>query len=388
MPRCMSRARTSPDLGPLPHGSAFRAAHNKTVSLLQILRSLAVKNQREQPRVFYSLREVARQFKVPVSTVARAYHEMEQEGLLSRVRSSKTVLNGLRNNRRLSVRGFVGLPALISHFIAIQDYRTFLLCMRRELWLRGFATTMFFFRHDEAADGRLSNQLKSYEVDTVIWFQPGRSARETLLRLSDLGIRLISISQVGTPSIPSRYFVWRERAIEALLRDWKDRNSTRKVTLIDSKDYRSPVTEEVLRVILHNLEIEPVIRTFRGEDSSVFLRDLCRNTTGGIIFPSSGLASMFAFRNPGQIVDLLEAQRVAFIDGPIDMPFAKIPNVPVDLVTVNWQLVAESIVNDLITREAYDRNRNTTFEAEAQLRVSLSDFTDELHPSQGIAASI
>ena len=172
----MSRARISPDLGPLPRGSALKAGHNKTASLLEVLRSLAVRNQREQPRVFYSLREVANRFKVPVSTVATAYHDMEQEGLLSRVRSSKTILNGLRNSRRLSVRAFVGLPTLISHFIAIQDYRTFFLCIRRELWLRGFATTMVFFRHDEAADGRLSDQLKSYEVDTVIWFQPGRSA--------------------------------------------------------------------------------------------------------------------------------------------------------------------------------------------------------------------
>src|ERR1700719_1800971 len=286
----MSRARISLDLGPLPRGSILKPGHNKTASLLEVLRSLAVRNQREQPRVFYSLREVAKRFKVPVSTAAKAYHEMEQEGLLSRVRSSKTVLNGLRDNRQLSVRGFVGLPALISHFIAIQDYRTFLLCMRRELWLRGFATTMLFFRHVEAADGRLSDQLKSLEVDTVIWLQPGRSAKETFLRLSDLGIRLIAISQVGTPSTPSRYYVWRERAIEALVKEWKDQNSFRKITVVDSKDYRSPVTEEVLRVILESLQIQPVMQTFHGENSGAFLQDLYRVKSDGIILPSSGLA--------------------------------------------------------------------------------------------------
>jgi hypothetical protein len=384
----MFQTRISRDLGPLPSRSALQATHQKADSLLEILRSLAIKNQREQPRVFYSLREVAKQFRVPISTVARIYHDMEQEGLLNRVRGSRTVLNGLRNNRQLSVRGFVGLPALMSHFIAIQDYRTFLICMRRELWLRGFATTMFFFRHDEAANGMLSDQLKSYDVDTVIWLQPGRSARETLLRLSDMGIRVISISQVGTPSIPSRYYIWKERAIETLMKDWKDRNSACRIKLIDSKDYRSPVTEEVLRVVLHNLGIEPVIRTFRDEDSSAFLHDLCRTETDGIIFPSSGLASLFAFRNPVEIVDLLRTQRVAFIDGPIDLPFAKIPDVPVDLVTVNWQTVAESVVNDLMTREAFERNRFTTFQADAQLRVPLSSFSEEMHPSQGIAASI
>src|ERR1700736_3289296 len=175
----MPRTKILRDLEPLPRGSAMRGTRHKTDALLKILRSLAIRNQREQPRVFYSLREVAKQFRVPVSTVAKIYRDMEQEGLLSRVRGSKTILNGLRYNRRLSVRAFVGLPALLSNFITIQDYRTFFICIRRELWLRGFATTMVFFRHVEAADGRLSDQLKSLEVDTVIWLQPGRRAKET-----------------------------------------------------------------------------------------------------------------------------------------------------------------------------------------------------------------
>lgn len=384
----MSRARISPDLGPLPSGSALKAGHNETASLLEVLRSLAVKNQREQPRVFYSLREVAKRFKVPISTVAKVYHDMEQEGLLSRMRSSKTILNGLRHNRRMSVRGLIGLPVLTTHFITIQEYRTFFISIRRELWSRGFATTMVFFRTHEAVDGTLSDQLKSLEVDTVVWLQPGRSAKETLLRLSDMGIRVIGISQVGTPSIPSRYYVWRERAIEALIKEWKDQNSFRQITVVDSKDYRSPVTEEVLRVILENLQIQPFIQTFQGENSAAFLQDLYRVKTDGIILPSSALASMFAFRSPYQMADLLKVHRVAFIDGPVDMPFADVPDAPVDLVTVNWQAVAESIVNDLITREAFDRNRYTTFEAEARLRVPFSSFCDEIRPSQGIADSL
>ncbi len=51
---------------------------------------------------------------------------------------------------------------------------------------------MFFFRPNEAADGTLSDQLRNYEVDTVIWLHPGRTAMETLLRLSDMAIRVIA----------------------------------------------------------------------------------------------------------------------------------------------------------------------------------------------------
>jgi DNA-binding Lrp family transcriptional regulator len=378
-PRIMPRTKISRDLGPLPRRGP-RMANQKATNLLRIIRSLALKNQRNQSRVFYSVREVAKQFRVPLSTVAKIYRDMEQDGLLSRVRGSRTILNGLRHHRRLSVRAFVGLPAVLSNFITIQDYRTFFTCIRHELWLRGFATMTVFFRPDEVADGTLSERLKSFEVDTVIWLSPGRSARESLLRLSEMGLRVVGISQVGTPTMPSRYYVWKESAVENLLRNWKDRNSVRRITVIDSKDYRSPVIEEILRLALTNLGIESINRSFRNEPTHAFLHDLHSIKTDGIIFASSALASMFAFRNPDEIVDLLRAHRVAFIDGPIDMPFAEVSNAPADLVTVDWPSVAKSIVDDLITLEAFDRNRHTLFEAQAHFRVPLSSFSETIRP--------
>ena len=206
------------------------------------------------------------------------------------------------------------------------------------------------------------------------------AAKESFPRLADLGIRVIAITQVETPGLPSRYQVWRERAIETLLTTWKDQNSVRKITIVDCKDYRSPVTEEVLRIILDNVGLESTVRTFKAEESYAFLSDLCRVKTDGIIFPSAGLASMFSFRSPEAVCDLLRAQRVAFIEGPIDLPFANVPDSPVDLVTFDWQAVAESIVNDLVTLEAFDHNRHTTFEAEAKLRVPLSRFVEPIRP--------
>lgn len=60
------------------------------------------------------------------------------------------------------------------------------------------------------------------------------------------------------------------------------------------------------------------------------------------------------------------------------MPFAKVPDVRVDLVVMGWQLIAEKIVNDLITQDAFQRPGPTTFEAEAKLRVSLSEFAQNI----------
>ena len=69
---------------------------------------------------------------------------------------------------------------------------------------------------------------------------------------------------------------------------------------------------------------------------------------------------------------------MAFVHGPVSMPFAKVPDVRVDLLTVDWQLVAERIVDDLITQEAFKIAGATVFEAKANLRVSLSEFAQAI----------
>jgi hypothetical protein len=55
----MARKKVPRTLAPLPHKRALDQADHKTERLIEILRAVAVKNQREQPRAFYSVREVA-----------------------------------------------------------------------------------------------------------------------------------------------------------------------------------------------------------------------------------------------------------------------------------------------------------------------------------------
>lgn len=381
----MPRTKISRDLGPLPQRSIRKSAHQKSENLFQVLRSLALKHQREHPRVFYSLREVADQFSVPVSSVSKVYCDLEREGLLSRVRGSKTFLQGRRYNRRLSVRAIVGLPILFSNFISSPDYRAFYNSVQSELWLRGFAPTALFCRPTEITDGSLIERANSYGSDIIIWLSPSRIAKESLLRLTDMGIRVITVNQFQTPGRPSRYQLWRERGMEALLREWKEGGAIRKVVVVRSKAYRSPVTEEVLLLVLEALGIEFEIRAFK-EEVGRCLQSLCRDKGQGIILPNVTLASMISFQNPNKMAELLHSQRVAFVDGPIDLPTAKLATAPVDVVTFNWQNVAESIVNDLITLAAFDTTRHTTFHAEAHLRVKVSSFGDAIYSATNIGA--
>jgi hypothetical protein len=374
----MARKKAPRRLIPLPNRGALERAHHKTEALTEILRGVAAKNQREQPQAFYSMREVAAHFRAQISTVSKVYGRLEQEGLLSRVRGSKTVLQGLHFDRHLSVRAFVGLPASLSAFVTLQDYRMFLIRLRRELRLRGFAAATAYFERNEAGEGRLSARLKAYEVDTVIWFHPQKEAKETALRLADKGIRLLGVANDKFPSIPCRYQVRRDAATRALLTHWKTRNAVERVILVQSADPRSAEAEETLQTLLNELEIKWSVANYGRQRSEVFLRTLQKAKTGGILFSSSALASRFCFRSPSGVIELLKTHRVAFIDGPVGMPFARVPDVAVDLITVDWQLVAERIVNDLITQDAFLEPGPTVFEAAAQLRVSLSDFAQNI----------
>jgi hypothetical protein len=373
----MARKKVTRALAPLPSRRALEKAHHKTEALIDILRDVAVKNQQEQPLAFHSVRAVAAHFRVPMSTVSRAYQHLEQEGLLTRVRGSKTLLQGLTFDRQLKVRAFVGFPASISSFVTIQDYRTFLIRIRRELRLRGFAAATAFFEPGEGSSGALAKRFKAYEVDTVIWFQPGKEAHETAPYLSDMAIRLLGVANDSFCPMPCRYQIRREAAISTLLADWKSHQAA-PVILVQAKDQRAAAIEETLRAALTELEIPWTVAAYQQQRCETFLRELQRKKTGGIIFSSSAVVSKFCFRAPGAVVELLKTHRVALVSGPVSMPFARVPNVQVDLVTVDWQMVAERIVDDLISQDAFLQPGPTLFEAEAKLRVPLSDFAQSI----------
>ena len=374
----MPRKSISRRLPPLPKTHRLEDAAHKTDRLIEILRRVAIKNQSVQPRVFYSVRNIAQHFRVTLSTAARAYHHLEREGLLTRVRGSKTLLQGQHFDRRTGVRAFVGLPASLSAFVTLQPYRLFFIKIRRELRLRGFATAMVFTDKKEATTGILSARLKSYEIDTVLWFQPPREARDTAARLADLGLRLIGIAHEQSPSIPCRYEISRDDAIRSLLTQWKQDHAIEEVTLVRLKEHRPTPLEETLENALDDLGIESSTVWFQDKGSASFLNSLQKSDTPAIIFSSARLASKFCFRAPTAVADLLRSHRVAFVNGPVSMPFAKIPDVRIDLTVVDWQLVAEKIVDDLVSQDAFQLAGPTIFEAEAKLRVPLSEFAQEI----------
>lgn len=107
------------------------------------------------------------------------------------------------------------------------------------------------------------------------------------------------------------------------------------------------------------------------------LNTLSRAEKRGIMLTGTA-AALCAVREPEALWKLLQNRRVAFVDGPISLLFAKVPHVPVDLITVDWPGVAGRIVDDLVTQAAWNKSESLVFHAEAQLRIPLNRFCHEL----------
>jgi hypothetical protein len=215
-------------------------------------------------------------------------------------------------------------------------------------------------------------------VDTVVWFQPPRRARQALYGLTDNGIRVLGVSDGESTNLPCRYQLRRERAIGHLLRDWKENQKIRSVVVAESRGHRAAANEAAVQAELDELEIKSEVMNFDGKRASPFLSSLGRAKTDGIIFPSASLAALLCFRRPALVTELLQKHRVAFIGGPANMPFAAVPEVLIDLVTFDRSKIDSVIAADLVSQTAFKKTGPTVFEAQAHLRVPLNHFAQPI----------
>lgn len=96
------------------------------------------------------------------------------------------------------------------------------------------------------------------------------------------------------------------------------------------------------------------------------------------VFLQSCAASLLAFRTPRLLAELFANCHVALVDGPLSIPMGSAPDVPADVVFVDWAAVAQQIVNDFSTESAIDEGRAVSFEAEADCRVSLRRYAQTI----------
>lgn len=344
--------------------------------LLEILRRLALTHQAAEPQLFYPLRDAARELRAPVTAIARAYATLKKEGILGTIRGSRTVLEGHRTTRKVSIKGVIGLPVSNSCFMILQDYRRFYVELRREAQRRGFVSNLIFFEDNARGREELRGTLEEFGFDCVVWFLPQIAAREEIPRLQDRGVRVVGVADGGVPGIRCQYEIHREKALGAILRNWKADGDIAHVAIIRTS--RRSAADEVMvedaaakaGLPYEYMDVEDeVIREAAGA--------LSKTPRRAVILPGRS-AAVFSLRAPRAFGTLLTTCRVALPDGPVTTLFGAVPDAPVDLITVNWPFLTKKIVHDLGTKRAFKDARTFLFEAAPHFQIPLRQYAETI----------
>jgi hypothetical protein len=219
--------------------------------------------------------------------------------------------------------------------------------MRDALWKLGFATRLLFYEGRDAEEPTFAELLLSYKVDVVIWVMPTPRMKGTAARLVDRGIRVITVSDAQSNSGEYHpYYISRERALRHGLLTWQ-KDGISSVTVLRNPCLEAANTFATVEKCLRDVGMPHAVVNIESWQSLDSLPTGSQQKHRAIIFPSSEVAVRFGSRDPGQFAGLLEQSRVIMVTGLIDLPGWHPVNASIDVIEVDWEIVAKRIASDL-----------------------------------------
>lgn len=310
----------------------FPAKSSRQLLLLNELRSAAKALRTKSPRPFYAMREISLHFKVPLRTVAIAYEQLELEGILNRIRGSKTLLAGKSLSPRKPVRAVVGIPVSF-HAIVVSPYsRALHLELEERLRNYGYVADIIFFRDDEVANPDFAERLQNHNLDYLIWHTPHSQANQVLLSLKDHGVRQILVQSIDNPnSLPvTTYFQDWQHGYKLMAEEWKKLGILTVIVPEPSylsskralKSFSLVMTAARLRVIMVKNSAQDILHAAMKMPRKSY----------GVAFLDQMDAEIICNQEPVIVDRILKHGRLAFCRGPIRAPYFIRRDAAVDLV--------------------------------------------------------
>ena len=347
----MARKPVPRDLPPsaelLGDFSGFDETLSKQAALTTHLRKIALRLQGAGARPFYSMREVVKQFRLPLRTVALAYEALEHEGLLNRRRSSHTLLVGKKISPRKQVRAVVGIPVWL-HAMVVSPYsRNFHVEIENLLRQHGFVADLIFFRGDEVSSPDFAQRLIQHNLDFVLWHTPHPHAIDVLRTLRDHGVRQIIVQPIDSQlsiELPGYLQDW-PGAYRAMARAWREAGI--RAVLVPDPVYlpsRRAKTSFANIFAEHGIDFRYV-----SPDATALLEQVSSHRPGsvGVAFFDQEGADTICNEEPVLIEELIRRCRVAFCRGPIRMPYFHHRDARIDIVRFSATEIASRIASDL-----------------------------------------
>lgn len=359
--------------------AGFPPGRSKQSLVLIELRKLARKFQRTNPESFYSMREVAVFFSLPLRTVALAYEALEQEGLLIRLRGAQTKLAGKKVAARDHVLGVVGLPIWLSSIASSPYMRALHIDLNERLRRHGFVIDSIFFNACEDRQPEFAERLQAHRLDWIIWFGANFRSSSIFMALRDRGIRQIVVLPEETPlTIPLPVYLqdW-DKAYRALAADWA-RAGIKRVMIPHPAD--SLVTQRVSRhfstvMKAHKITIDVAEAHHPGSFAEAAHRACARGRTA-VAFLEMESARDVCNGYPQLMADVARTTRLGFCRGPVIVPFFSQESVIADVVGCDPVEISKRIVTDLASQAALPNAIGARFDALYHPRTNFSIYRD------------
>ena len=369
-------SRPLPPLGDLFGKPMLTEECNKQQVVLEQLRKAAKRLRKRKSQPFYSMREIAAFFQASLRTVALAYEDLEQEGLLDRLRGSKTMLIGTADMTQNLIRGVVGIPMWLHSIVMSPFTRVMWMELDERLRKNGFVADFIFFRTGEDCLPDFGERLLNHNLNFVIWHTPHPLAYHVRLFMQDHGIRQIIIQMKESPAskFPPAYLMDWQPAYQAMATSWQNAG-IRHVIIPRPLYLPSQQALKNFRRFLGGFGMETEV--VEG-DAQALLANVRDNKITAVAFFDQQGANPLCNENPAVIEEISKVARLAFCRGLIRLPYFEDRPMRVDIVGFSPIEMAERIAGDLCKRSKAEADKPHTFEAAYLPEKAFSEVADAL----------
>ncbi len=321
-------------------------ATEKIGLVLRLLRQAALESRKSAGRPFYSIRAVARHYRLAPTTVTRLYGQLKTEGVLGSIWGSKTIIEPLKVDKDIRLKALIALPVSLRAFAIVPGYRRFFRLIQQTLWKHRFGSQLVFYDNGFPESPKFTDILLDYKVDIAIWLTPSPRVSNAVARLRDRGIRSITIHDGMPINGEPGYFASRQSALVEGLAGWKTAG-IRSVALIHDQQSALAGTARMVQVALADASIsftshEIGAAGLNGSLPKANWRDR------GIIFMSSQSVVSSTDKGVAGLLNLSRGKRILFLEGEVDLPIERSLSGSFDTIEFDWRAVARRVVSDLV----------------------------------------
>jgi len=368
-----------PDLCTLhPEFHGFASHENKSALILSKLRHVITRVRGEEPTTFYPMRTVGTFFGLSMRSVHQVYERLEAEGLLTRLRGSRTVVQGRKPQPRNPVRGVVGIPVYLPSFVYGTEVRSFLISLEAELRRSHFVADFIFYRAEEELDSHdLAERLLQHHLDLLLWISPPAHITPALQRLDDGGIPIVLVSDGKTRYPQQQYYFNREHALDECFTGWQQ-EGIRAVTILRKNVSEGKQAFEVVKDRARQRGMDCTALELSDADVLPQLQACLRRPVTGVALIQHQWYDQLCDRFPQLMERLFRSRRVLLVQGAPVHGYFRGRTVLADVITIDPIQMAKRIARDISDGKVATRERLATFYAAWQARTNLGQLTHDI----------